>query len=345
MQPCSRPASIDPLQACGGAGREARWARMNTSSSDKPGLARRDFLQTAVSGLAALAATSGTAVAAAQGKAVKNGRIRQSIVPWCWETCPEKWSLDKICQVAVELGVPSVELTDISSFPTLKKHGLTSAIAQINMNPDPPFLRGFNNPAHWDRAEKAVREAIDGAAAFGCPSVICFTGYSAKDPAQPDGAKFTPEEGAANCVEGFKRVLGYAEQKKVTLVMEMLNSRVTDHPMKGHPGYQGDHMDYCVDILKRIGSPRLKMLFDVYHVQIMDGDVITRIRKHKDYIGHVHVAGVPGRGELDEKQEINFPGVMRALLEVGYTGYVGQEFIPTRDPYQGLREAVALCDV
>jgi hydroxypyruvate isomerase len=143
----------------------------------------------------------------------------------------------------------------------------------------------------------------------------------------------------------MKKAARLAEKKNVTLCLEMLNSRVTNHPMKGHPGYQGDHTDYCIDILKRVGSPRLKLLFDIYHVQIMDGDIITRIRDFKDYIGHVHTAGNPGRGELDDKQEISFPAIMRALLEIGYTGFVGQEFIPTRDPHQGLREAVALCDV
>jgi hydroxypyruvate isomerase len=115
--------------------------------------------------------------------------------------------------------------------------------------------------------------------------------------------------------------------------------------MKGHPGYQGDHTDYCIDMIKRVGSERLKLLFDVYHVQIMDGDVITRIRQYKDYIGHVHTAGNPGRGELDATQEINYPPIMQALVDAGYKGYVGQEFIPTRDPLAGLRQAVEVCDV
>ncbi|MEZ5950470.1 MAG: TIM barrel protein [Planctomycetaceae bacterium] len=125
----------------------------------------------------------------------------------------------------------------------------------------------------------------------------------------------------------------------------MLNTRDDSHPMKGHPGYQGDHTEYCIDILKRVGSPRMQLLFDIYHVQIMDGDVIRRIREHRDYLGHIHTAGNPGRGELDEHQEINYPAIMRALLEVGYEGYVGQEYIPTRDALTGLREAVTLCDV
>jgi hydroxypyruvate isomerase len=153
------------------------------------------------------------------------------------------------------------------------------------------------------------------------------------------------EEGAANCVAGFKKIAPYAEKKGVTINLEMLNTRETSHPMKGHPGYQGDHIDYCVDILREVDSPRIKLLYDIYHAQIMDGDHIRRIRQHKDFIGHVHTAGNPGRGELDDKQEINYPPILRALLEVGYDGYVGQEFIPTSDPLQGLYQAVSLCDV
>jgi hydroxypyruvate isomerase len=192
---------------------------------------------------------------------------------------------------------------------------------------------------------KATEEAIDAAAQFGCPNVICFTGYSARDVANPKGEQIPRDEGARNCVEGLKKVVGQAERKKVTLCMEMLNSRETSHPMKGHPGYQGDHTDYCIDIIEQVGSPRLKLLYDVYHVQIMDGDVTRRIHQLKEYLGHIHVAGNPGRGELDNTQEINYPPVMKALLEVAYTGFVGQEFIPTRNPLQGLTEAVTLCDV
>jgi hydroxypyruvate isomerase len=150
--------------------------------------------------------------------------------------------------------------------------------------------------------------------------------------------------GLENCVKGLKKVIPLAEKKKVTLCIEMLNSRVHEE-MKGHPGYQGDHTEYCIEICRRVNSERMKLLFDIYHVQIMDGDVIRRIRQHKDWIAHVHTAGNPGRCELDDTQEINYPPIMRALLEVGYKGFVGQEFIPTRDPMQGLREAVALCDV
>jgi len=311
-------------------------------------ISRRHMLRRA--GLAAVGTVAFThsasaPAAAAKGPVATKGRVKQSIVPWCWQDGGDKWSLEKICQVAKELGCVSVELTAPENYPTLKKHGLTCAIGQIDLNPDPPFLKGYNNPANWPRVIKATQDCIDAAAAFGVPSVICFTGYSARNPSDPNSPRFSKEEGAKNCVEGLKRVIGYAENKKVTLCLEMLNTRDDTHPMKGHPGYQGDHTEYCIDICKQVGSPRMKLLFDIYHVQVMDGDVIRRIRQHKDYIGHVHVAGCPGRNELDDKQEINFPACLRTLLEVGYQGYVGLEFIPTRDPYQGLREAVALCDV
>ncbi len=278
-------------------------------------------------------------------KAVTKGRIKQSIVPWCWESNGDKWSIDQICQIAKQLGCKSVELLDAKDYPTVKKHGLTCAICQIDMNPDPPFLKGWNNPDHWPRLLKVTRETIDAAAANGFPSVICFTGYSKRNPNDANSPEIPKDEGAKNCVEGLKQIIKYAEDKQINLCMEVLNSRDTTHPMKGHPGYQGDHTDYCIDILKQVGPPRMKLLFDVYHVQVMDGDLIRRIRQYKDYIGHVHVAGNPGRGELDATQEINFPAIMKALLEVGYTGYVGQEFIPTREPLEGLRQAVALCDV
>lgn len=311
-------------------------------------ISRRQMIGTAagsVAGALALASGEGTFAAEARGKAVKHGRINQSIVHWCFESFGGKWNVDKACQIASQLGCKSVELIASEQYPTLKKHGIQCAIGQIDMNPDPPFLKGFNNPTYWPKVMKATEDAIDAAAAFGVPNVICFTGYSARNVDDRTGPQISKEEGAKNCIEGFKKIVPYAEKKNVTLCLEMLNSREDTHPMKGHPGYQGDHTDYCIDIIRQVGSPRLKLLFDVYHVQIMDGDVIRRLRQFKEYIGHVHTAGNPGRGELDDKQEINYPPIMRTLLEIGYKGFVGQEFIPTRDAYQGLHQAVSLCDV
>jgi len=238
--------------------------------------------------------------------------------------------------VAKHLGCGSIELIEPKHFPMLKDAGLECAIGQIDMGSDPPFVKGFNNPKYREQVLKATRDSIDACAEFGYKNVICFTGMREDIP---------DDVGAANCVEGFKLILGHAEKNKVTLCLEMLNTRDPTHPMKGHPGYQGNHTEYCVDIIRRVGSPNLKLLFDIYHVSIMDGDIIRRIRQHKEVIGHIHTAGNPGRGELDDKQEIAYKPVMEALVEVDYQGYVAQEFIPTRDPLAGLEQAVALCDV
>jgi hydroxypyruvate isomerase len=176
---------------------------------------------------------------------------------------------------------------------------------------------------------------VDACAEAGFPSVITFTGFREDIP---------DDAGLENCVKGFKEIVGYAETKKVTLCLEMLNSRVAEE-MKGHPGYQGDHVDYCMEIIRKVGSPRLKLLFDVYHVQIMDGDIIRRIRQYKDSIGHYHTAGNPGRCEIDEKQEINYRPILEEIARTKYEGFVGQEFVPTRDPLEGLRQAIDVCDV
>lgn len=266
-------------------------------------------------------------------KRITKGRIKQSLVHWCFE---KYWDVEAMIGVAKQLGCGSIELIAPKHFPLLKKHGLECAIGTIDMGNDPPFVKGFNNPKYRAQVIKATKDAIDACAEYGFKNVITFTGM----------AEGIPDDvGATQCVEGFKQVIGYAEQKKVTLCLEMLNTRDATHPMKGHPGYQGNHTDYCIDIIKRVGSPNMKLLFDIYHVQIMDGDVIRRIRQHKDYLGHIHTAGNPGRGELDDTQEIAFKPIMEALLEVGYQGYVGQEFIPVRDPLAGLQQAVVLCDV
>lgn len=313
------------------------------STSRLQPLSRRAAIRSGA-GVALGALALGTA-RAAEGPAVVRGRIKQSLVHWPFELFGEKWNIEQICQVARQLGCPSVELVAAAHYPVIKRHNLTCAICQIDLDPDPPFTKGFNNPVHWPRVLHATRKAIDDAATFGFPNVICFTGYSATDPDDPNSPHLSPEEGARNCVRGFKEIVGYAESKNVTLCLEMLNTRDDTHPMKGHPGYQGDRTEYCIDIIKQVGSPRLKLLFDVYHVQVMDGDVIRRIHQHKDHIGHVHTAGNPGRNELNDRQEINYRPVMQALLDIGYTGYVGQEYIPTCCPMDGLRQAVSLCDV
>jgi len=263
--------------------------------------------------------------------AATKGRINHSVAHWCFA---EYWDLDKMCQIIKHLGGKSIELVGPKDFATLEKYELTCALAP-NGTPDPPFVKGFNNPDYHDMIIAATRETIDACAEYNFPSVIAFTGYREDIP---------DDVGAENCVAGLKKIIGYAEKKKVNLCLEILNSRVAAE-MKGHPGYQGDHVDYCIDIIKKVGSPRMKLLFDIYHVQIMDGDIISRIRQYSEYIGHYHTAGNPGRNELDDNQEINYPAIMKEIVKTGYTGYVGHEFIPTRDPLKSLSEAITICDV
>jgi hydroxypyruvate isomerase len=175
--------------------------------------------------------------------------------------------------------------------------------------------------------------------------VIAFTGYKWRDADDPKSGEISRQDGADHCVKALRALAETAEKRRVTVCVEHLNTRDTSHAMKGHPGYQGDDLDWLAGIIRRVGSPRVKILFDIYHVQIMHGDLLRRIEQNRDIIGHVHTAGNPGRGELDDRQEIQYPAVMRKLLEIKYNGYVGQEFIPTRNPEEGLRQAVRLCDV
>ena len=303
-------------------------------------VSRRALLFGGLVGSLALAA--GPAMASVQ-RAVRYGRIKQSLTYWCLNT-DWNWDIDRICSTAKDLGCQSVELVPPEMWPTVKKHGLQSALAPNGM-PDPPFHKGVNNPRYHDEVFTRTKHAIDQASDFGFPNVITFTGYKWRDSEDPKSGEIPLEEGAANSVKALSELGQYAAGKNVTLCLEQLNTRDHTHPMKGHPGYQGDNIDYVADIVKRVGSAHVKLLFDVYHVEMMNGDVIRRIRQYHDIIGHVHTAGNPGRNELDDHQEINYPGVMRALLDVGYTGYVGQEFIPTRDPIMGLTQAVSLCDV
>src|SRR5262249_17753884 len=158
-------------------------------------------------------------------------------------------------------------------------------------------------------------------------NVIAFTGYKWRDADDPRSGAIPLDEGADNCVRSLKQVAAYAEKKSVSVCLEHLNTRDQTHPLKGHPGYQGDDLDYVAGIIPRVSSPHVRLLFDVYHVQVMNGDVIRRLDQNKDIVGHIHTAGNPGRGELDDKQEINYSAVMRKLVDLGYTGYVGQEFI------------------
>jgi sugar phosphate isomerase/epimerase len=312
----------------------------------EPTLTRRAALAStgAAAAAACLAPTAAPVTAFAKENHSMKGRIKQSLVYWCFNVTGDKWDLEKTCQVAKDLGCPSIELCGPDAWPTLKKHGLVCALAPNGM-PGAPFMRGLNNPAYQPEVIARTTEMIDACAAAGFPSVIAFTGYKWRDADDPKSGEISLEEGADNCVKGLKQLATHAEKKGVTVNIEHLNTRDDTHPMKGHPGYQGDDIDYVANIVRRVGSPRVKLLYDFYHVQVMNGDLIRRVEQCRDVIGHIHVAGCPGRGEIDDSQEINFPPLMRKLLDIGYEGYVGQEFIPTRDALAGLTQAVKLCDV
>ena len=291
-------------------------------------LSRRQILR----GVAALGAV-GLAAGAVTGRAAerdvyraKNGKVRQSVVPWCFKPM----TLAELCVVAVRLGLPSVELTTPNNFSLLKQHGLVCALTSSH-----GFAKGFAHVEEHAECLQVLRERIDASAAAGFPSVITFSGFR---------RGISDEVGTKNMVEGLKKIAGYAEEKKVTLCLEMLNSKVSEE-MKGHPDYFCDDIDRSVEICRLVGSERVKVLFDIYHVQIMHGDVIRRVKQHKEWIGHYHTAGVPGRNEIDATQEVNYGPIMQAIVDTGYRGYVGQEFIPLRDKVASLSEAVRICDV
>jgi hydroxypyruvate isomerase len=278
-------------------------------------------------------------------RAVRNGRINQVIVSWPFQHFGPKWDLDTLCRVARDFGCHGIELVGPEAFPTLREYGLVCALA-VNGMPDPPYVKGLNNLRYHEEIITRTRRRIEECAHARVPAVIAFTGFRYRDALDPASGEIARDEGAANTVRGLKALALDAERQGVTICVEHLNTRVLGDDFRGHPGYQGDDIEYCADIIRAVGSPRVKLLFDVYHVQIMDGNVIARIRQYgPDLIGHVHTAGVPGRGELDEGQELQFTPIMRALLETGYTGYVGQEFIPTRNAIDGLRQAISVCDV
>lgn len=259
---------------------------------------------------------------------IQNGRIKQSVYGWCFRPMPT----EELVEACHRMGVPAMDIGR-EHYPKLRQLGMKLAMMGAH-----GFTKGpFSRDNHAFCIEK-LRQGIDAAVECDCANVITFTGM------RENG--ISDEQGARNCVDCWKEVIGYAEQKGINLCLEILNTRDDTHPMKGHPGYFGDDVDFCIELIKRVDSPRMKLLFDVYHVQIMNGDVIRRIRQYKDYVGHYHIAGVPGRGEPDETQEIYYPAVMRAILATGYTGYVSQEFIPTwPDKLAALRYAVKLCDV
>ena len=257
-----------------------------------------------------------------QPKAASAGRLKQSAARWCYS----KISLDDLCRQGAEMGLSGIDLVNADEWPTLRKYGLTPA-----MTPGAGTIPvAWNRKENHDRLEKEMRENIAKAAEAKVPNVITFSG---------NRRGLADDEGRDNCILGLQRVKKVAEDAGVTICLELLNSKVN------HKDYQCDHTRWGVEVIKAVDSPRVKLLYDIYHMQIMEGDLVHTIKDNHQYIGHYHTGGVPGRHELDETQEVNWPAVCRAIVDTGFHGFVAHEFVPTRDPLTSLREAVALCDV
>ena len=298
-------------------------------------ITRRGMLKTAAGAIAVGAmATSSTLAMAADPRVepdykIRHGHIRQSVMGWCFNPMPAP-ELAKHCR---DIGLVAIEGIGAEHYPAVRKLGL-----KISLVSSHGFAKGPFNRENHEFCVAKLKSSIDLAVENECENVITFTGMREKG--------ITDEQGAKNCIDCWKQVIAYAEEKKINLCLEHLNSRDGSHPMKGHPGYFGDDVDFCVELIRKIDSPRMKLLFDIYHVQIMNGDVIRRLRQYQDVIAHYHTAGNPGRGELDETQEINYPAIMQAILDTGYKGFVAQEFIPTwPDKIEALRHAAKVCDV
>jgi len=252
------------------------------------------------------------------------GKINHSVCRWCYDKIP----LEDLCKAAKNIGLASIELVGPEEWPTIKKYGLTAALTQgAGMGID----KGFNDPQYHDALVKSYEEVIPKVAAAGFNQIICFSG---------NRRGLADEQGLKNSAVGLKRLIPIAEKYKVTMVMELLNSKVN------HKDYMCDRTHWGAALADQVGSDRFKLLYDIYHMQIMEGDVIATIQKYQKYISHYHTGGVPGRNEIDNTQELNYPAIMKAIVDTGYKGFVGQEFIPKReDKLASLKQGVQICDI
>jgi hydroxypyruvate isomerase len=259
----------------------------------------------------------------ALGPALK-GRINHSVCRWCYDKIP----FEDLCKAAKSMGIASIDLTGPEEWPVLKKYGLTCAMAN---GAGLGIEKGFNDPQYHDQLIKSYEEIIPKVAAAGLKNLICFSG---------NRNGLSDEKGLENCAIGLKKLMPLAEKHKVVLVMELLNSKVN------HKDYQCDHTAWGVDLCKKVGSENFKLLYDIYHMQIMEGDIIHTIKDNIRYIAHFHTGGVPGRNEIDESQELYYPAIMQAIVDLGYKGFVAQEFIPKReDKLASLKQSISICDV
>jgi len=284
-------------------------------------LTRREAATVMGGAAGVLLVAGGTKAEAASAETALRGRIKHSACKWCYK----KMSLDDLCRHAAEIGMQSIELLGPEEWPTVKKHGLTCAMA----NGPSGISRGWNQTDLHDSLVAKSEELLPQVADAGLPNMIVFSG---------NRRRISDEDGIKNCAKGLKRIMPLAEKLGVTVCMELLNSK------RNHKGYQCDHTTWGVELVKRVGSKRFKLLYDIYHMQIMEGDVIATIQENIDHIAHFHTGGVPGRNEIDETQELNYRRIAQAIADTGFRGFISQEFVPKRDPVESLRQAVHICD-
>ena len=289
-------------------------------------LSRRDLLAgaTLAAGAAALSPVALAEETSSKDngkKDVKAGRLRQSVCKWCFRDM----SVDELAAAGKAMGLVAIDLLTPDQFDAVKKHGLVCSMVSSHALSD-----GLCDPKHWDTALEKINAAVEATAREGWRNVICFSG---------NARGIDRKTGLKNCAEALKKITPVAEKANVILNMELLNSRVN------HPDYMCDRSDWGIELCKEVGSDNFKLLYDIYHMQIMEGDIIRSIQDNHQFFGHYHTAGNPGRHELDDTQELFYPPIARAIADIGFDGFFAHEFIPTREPLASLEAAAKLCMV
>ncbi|MBN2031265.1 TIM barrel protein [bacterium] len=296
---------------------------------DRGGISRRRFMGSAA-GVAAMGILPAAGYMAGnpqdtveEEKSIQKGRIQQSVCRWCYG----RFGIEELAAHAARIGLKGIDLVDQADWPVLKKYGLICTMAWGNTT-----RTGINRRENHEEVIATIQSAIEQTAEAGFPNVIVMSGNRGED--------LDDDVGLQNCAVALKQLVPFAEEKKIMLCMELLNSKVN------HPGYMCDRTHWGVELVQQVGSLWFKLLYDIYHMQVQEGDIIATIRENKDYIAHYHTAGVPGRHEIDETQELYYPAIVRAIIESGFQGYLAHEFTPTSDdPLNSLTEAVRICDV
>ena len=288
---------------------------------------RRDFVRTTGAALPLAGCAPAALAADTQPPARKQPSFRHSVCKWPFMS---HWSLDELCGVAADLGIASVELVQPSEAPTLAAHGLTCAMAGHPEDVPDALRKGWNRAEHHEILIPAYRRQLEATAELGWPNLVLFSGNR-------DG--LDDATGLATMAQGLEQILPDADRLGVTLCLEMFNSKVD------HKDYMADSTAWALELVDRLGHPRFRLLYDIYHMQIMEGDVIRTLTSRLDAFVHVHTAGVPGRHEIDDTQELYYPAIMRALDDAGFSGFVAQEFSPVGDPRATLADAIARCNV